>query len=117
MKNFNRQHSTILIVEDIDWIRSGMKKAVEGQGYRVVEASNDAEALQLSERESIELILTEEELPTFNALMIRLSEQQTLNCVPVAIVNPDAEDGARLGDAYLLAAFSDITSLLAVLRR
>jgi hypothetical protein len=35
---------------------------------------------------------------------------------PVAIINPDAEDGARLGDAYLLADFADITSWLAVLR-
>ena len=110
------QYPAILIVEDIDWIRSGMKKAVEGQGYRVVEASNDAEALELSERESIELILTEEELPTFNTLITRLNEHPSLNSVPVAIVNPDAEDGARLGDAYLLADFADITSLLAVLR-
>ena len=49
MKNLNRQHSTILIVEDIDWIRSGMKKAVEHEGYSAVEAINDAEAFQLAE--------------------------------------------------------------------
>jgi CheY-like chemotaxis protein len=116
MKN-SGQRPAILIVEDIDWIRSGMKKAIEGQGYRAVEATNDAEALELAEQESIELILTEEELPTFNALMLGLSEHSTLSSVPVAIVNPDAEDGARLGDAYLLADFADITSLLAVLRR
>ena len=116
MKN-SGQRLTILIVEDIDWIRSGMKKAVEGQCYRTVEATNDAEALELAEQELIELILTEEELPTFKALMMRLSEHSTLSSVPVAIVNPDAEDGARLGDAYLLADFADITSLLGVLRR
>ena len=110
------QRPTILIVEDIDWIRSGMKKAAEGHGYRAMEATNDAEALELAEQESIDLILTEEELPTFNALMIRLSEHSTLS-VPVAIINPDAEDGARLGDAYVLVDFADITSLLAVLRR
>lgn len=111
------ERPAILIVEDIDWIRCGMNKAVEGQGYRALEATNDAEALALAEQESIELILTEEELPTFNTLMMRLSEHPTLSSVPVAIVNPDAEDGARLGDAYLLADFTDITSLLAVLHR
>ena len=115
MKN-SGQPPTILIVEDIDWIRCGMKKAVEGQGYRAVEATNDAEAFELAENESIELILTEEELPTFNDLMMRVSEHPSLSSVPVAIVNPDAEDGARLYDAYLLADFADITSLLAVLR-
>ncbi|MCA1577130.1 MAG: response regulator [Acidobacteria bacterium] len=115
MKDF-AQRPTILIVEDIDWIRSGMRKAVEGQGYRTIEATNDAEALDLAEQESIALILTEEELPTFNALMMRLSEHSSLSNVSVAIVNPDAADGARLGNAYLLADFADIRSLLAVLR-
>ena len=116
MKNFDRQHPTILIVEDIDWIRSGMKKAVEHEGYRAVEATNDAEAFQLAEREPPELIVTEEELPTFDALMARLREHATLSSVPVVIVNPDAEDGARHCGAYLLADYADITSLLAVLR-
>lgn len=116
MKNFDRQHPTILIVEDIDWIRSGMKKAVEHEGYSAVEATNNAEAFQLAERKPPELIVTEEELPTFNALMARLREHPTLSSIPVVIVNPDAENGARHGDAYLLADYADITSLLAVLR-
>jgi len=116
MKNSSGQHSTILIVEDIDWIRSGMKKAVELEGFRAVEATNDAEALQIAGREPPEVIVTEEELPTFNALMSRLREHPTLSSVPVVIVNPDAKNGARHGDAYLLAAYADITLFLAVLR-
>ena len=42
-----------------------MRKAVEGQGYRVAEARNDAEAFELAELQPIDLILTEEEVPTF----------------------------------------------------
>ena len=113
MKDFDRQHLTILIVEDMDWIRSGIKKAVEHEGYRAVEATNDAEAFQIAEREPPEVIVTEEELPTFDALMTRLREHATLSGVPVVIVNPDAKNGARHGDAYLLADYADITSLLA----
>lgn len=116
MKHLDRQHATILIVEDIDWIRAGMKNAVEQEGYRAVEATNDAEAFQIAEREPPDLIVTEEELPTFAALMARLREHATLSSVPVVIVNPGAENGARHGDAYLLADYADITSLLAVLR-
>lgn len=116
MNNLDRQHPTILIVEDIDWIRSGIKKAVEHEGYRAVEATTDAEAFQIAEREPVQLIVTEEELPTFAALMTRLREHATLSSVPVVIVNPDAEHGPRHGDAYLLADYADITSLLAVLR-
>ena len=117
MKNSNGQHATILIVEDVEWIRFAMRKAVEREGYRAVEATHDAEAFEFAELNSIELILTEEELPTFNTLMARLREHPTLNSVPVVIVNPDAEDGERLGDAYLLPDHADITSLLAALRR
>jgi DNA-binding response OmpR family regulator len=116
MKNSNRQHPIILVVEDDDWIRAGMKNAVEHEGYRAVEATNDAEALQLAEREPPELIVTEEELPTFDSLMARLREHPILSSVAVVIVNPDAENGARYGDAYMLADFADITLFLAVLR-
>ena len=117
MANSDGHQTMILIVEDIDWIRSGMKKAIERHGYRAVEATNDAEAFEIPELESIKLIVTEEELPTFNTLMARLREHPTLSSVPVVIVDPDAEDGARHGDAYLLADYADITSFLAVPRR
>jgi CheY-like chemotaxis protein len=39
------------IVEDIDWIRSAMKKAVELEGYRAVEATDDTEAFEFAELE------------------------------------------------------------------
>lgn len=111
------QIPTILIVEDIEWIRSGMRKAVEREGYRVVEARNDAEAIRCAELQPIDLILTEEEVPTFQDLMARLHQHPTLNSVPVVIINPDAEDGTRLGDACQLADYADISSFLAVLHR
>jgi len=113
----NGQIATILIVEEIDWIRSGMRKAVERQGYRVVEARNDAEAFRLAELQPIDLILTEEEVATYKHLMARLHQHPILNRVPVVIINPDAEDGARLGDAYLLADYADISSFLVFLHR
>lgn len=108
---------TILIIEDINWIRCGMRKAVEREGYRVAEARNYAEAVGCAELQLIDLILTEEEVPTFKDLMARRREHYTLNNVPVVIVNPDAEAGARLGDAYLLADYADISSFLSVLQR
>jgi CheY-like chemotaxis protein len=117
MANSDGHPTMILIVEDIDWIRSGMKKAVERHGYRAVEATNDVEALEIPELASIKLIVTEEELPSFNTLMARLREHPTLSSVPVVIVDPDAEDGARHSDAYLLADYADIQSLLAGHRR
>ena len=102
----------ILVVEDIDWIRTAMLKGIQSEGYDALEAMNDVEALHVAERESIDLILTEEELPTFDSLMSRLSQHPTLCKVPVVIIHPDADNGARYRDAYLLTDYCDISSLL-----
>jgi DNA-binding response OmpR family regulator len=117
VKNSDVQPLTILIVEDIDWIRSGMKKAVEREGYRTVEATNGAEAVEIAARESIDLILTEEELPTFDALVARPREHSSSSSVPVVIVNPDADIGTRDGNAYMLTDYTEIPFLLTILRR
>lgn len=112
MKTSDVRHPTILLVEDLDWLRYSIKKSVRAYGYRVVEAADDAEAVEVCEREAPELILTEEEVPTFEALMARLREHPTLSSIPVVIINPDAEDGARHGDAILLTDYDRIASLL-----
>ena len=93
-----------------------MKRSVERHGYRAAEATNDTEAFEAAERESPDLILTEEELPTFHTLMARRRENPSVNNIPVVIVNPDAEDGARYFDAYLLTDYAQIASLLTGLR-
>lgn len=113
MKLSDGRPSTILIVEDLHWIRSSMKKSVEFHGYRAVEAADAAEAIAVAERESPALVLTEEELPTFGALMQHARDHPAFRNVPVVIINPDADDGARYGDAFLLNAYDDIAPLLA----
>lgn len=112
MKSSGGRPTTILIVEDVGWIRSSMKRSVELQGYRAVEAADDAEAVRVAELEAPELLLTEEELPTFEALMEQARRHPALRHVPVIIINPDADDGARYGDAFLLTHYDRIASLL-----
>jgi DNA-binding response OmpR family regulator len=112
MSNAEKQLPAILIVEDEDWIRAGMKREVERHGYAVVEAKDDAEALAAAEREAIVLILTEEEVPAFAALMERRRENLALSTVPVAIINPDAEEGTHYGDAYLIPDYTHIARLI-----
>jgi hypothetical protein len=58
------------------------------------------------------LILTEEKLPTFNALMDRRRENLALGNAPMAIINPDVEEGTRYGDAYYLSDYADIRNFL-----
>jgi CheY-like chemotaxis protein len=116
MKDSGGRVPTILIVEDIDWIRSSMKDSAESYGYRVVEATNSMEAIEVAETELPALIMTEEELPTFDPLMRLLREHHSLSHIPVVIINPDADEFARYGDAFLLTSYESISSLLASLR-
>ena len=117
MKRAGEHRPTILIVEDIDWIRSSMKLSVKSYGYRVIEATNSAEAFEVLERESPEMLLTEEDVPTFDALMARLCEHPSVHNLPVIIINPDADEGARHSGAYLLTDYAHIANLLTSLRR
>jgi response regulator RpfG family c-di-GMP phosphodiesterase len=94
-----------------------MRASLKRHGYLVAEATNDAEAFEVAEREPIELILTEEKLPTFQSLLARLRGHPVFSRLPVAIINPDAEDGERCEDAHLLADYTSIASLLPSLRR
>jgi len=112
MNSSEKRLPTILIVEDIDWIRAGMKREVERQGYYALEARDDTEALAAAELETIALILTEEEVPTFDALIDRCRGNSALSQTPVAIINADAEDGTRYGPAYLLSDYAAIASFL-----
>jgi DNA-binding response OmpR family regulator len=112
MEGSRERPPTILIVEDTDWIRAAMRRSVERTGCRAVEAADAYEAAAVAERETVELILTEEELPTLDALLSLAREHAALRGAPVVIVNPDAEEGARLGDAHVLTDYERITSLL-----
>jgi chemotaxis response regulator CheB len=107
---------TVLVVEDIDWIRAGMKRSLGFYNYLVLEASDDEEAIEIASLTCPDLILTEEELPAFEALTHRLREHPLLCHVPVVIVNPDAEEGIHYRDINVLPDYGRIEHLLAALR-
>jgi two-component system cell cycle sensor histidine kinase/response regulator CckA len=59
---------TILLVEDEEEVRPLIAEALRSYGYRVIEASNGAEALELAEREAggIDLLLSDVVMPGMN---------------------------------------------------
>ena len=103
---------TILIVEDTDWIRSGMKQAVQQIGYLVAEAKDELEAVELAEHRAPDLILTEERLPNFSALVARVREHPALQAVPIVIIDPDVVEEARVGDVFVVKDYDRIAPLL-----
>lgn len=103
---------TVLVVEDIEEIRSGMKRSLCGCGYRVAEAADADEAVAVASSCCPDLILTEEELPTFAALLERAREHPSLKGLPVAIINPDAKEGTRYANAVVLPDYDQLKHLL-----
>ena len=116
MNKTRDSRATVLVIEDIGWIRAGMKSSLKFYGHLVLEAADDEEAIEIGSRIHLDLILTEEELPTFDALRKRLREHPTLRHVPVVIVNPDAKDGTRYGEVKVIPGYNRIGSLLATQR-
>jgi PAS domain S-box-containing protein len=63
-----RGHETILLVEDDDTVRRFARRALESQGYRIVEAASAARALALEETHTgpLDLLLTDVVMPGAN---------------------------------------------------
>lgn len=59
---------TILVVEDYEDASLAMRLALEDQGYRIVEASDGAQAVEVAARERPDVILMDLQLPVLDGL-------------------------------------------------
>ena len=80
---------TILVVDDFDDTRLIMRLWLERRGYRVVEASDGVEALDVARMEQPDLIIMDIEMPALDGLAAtrRLREDEQLRRVPVVAVS------------------------------
>ncbi len=112
MNQTSSSQPTVLVVEDVEEIRAGMQRSLRNYGYRVLTAANADEAVEVAARCPLDLILTEEELPTFAALMERARADASLKGLTVVIINPDAEDGTSYAGAVVLNNYDQLKCLL-----
>jgi CheY-like chemotaxis protein len=101
-----------LIVEDVEEIRAGMKRSLLACGCGVLTAADADQAVEVASRHTPDLILTEEELPTFASLLEHAREHLPLKGLPVVIVNPDAEEGTRYEGAVVLTDYDQLKRML-----
>jgi CheY-like chemotaxis protein len=80
---------TILVVDDFDDTRLMMRLWLEKRGYRVVEASDGVEAVEVARRESPDLVIMDIEMPQMNGLTAtqRIREEEHLRNVPIVAVS------------------------------
>jgi two-component system cell cycle response regulator DivK len=83
------QHQpSVLVVEDNDDSLFMLKTVLSRKGYRVVEAWDGKQAIEIAEAEELDLILLDLQLPRLNGLgvMHRLRQDSRLMNVPIVIV-------------------------------
>jgi two-component system cell cycle response regulator DivK len=100
---------TILLVEDVDDTRYFMRLELEYLGYRVIEAEDGQQAVELALQEQPDIILMDLSLPDLDGLEAtkRIRQDERMEKVPIIAVTAHAgtnfRDGAKASgfDAYV----------------
>lgn len=96
-----RKNQTVLVVDDNDEIREVFRTQLELLGYRVVEAADGQEAIDLERSEVPELILMDLMMPRLNGLeATRLIRQSTTNSALIIIACSCLNDAEMKGRAF-----------------
>jgi CheY-like chemotaxis protein len=101
------QPLTVMVVEDFEDNRFMMRRLLEMSGYRVLEAINGEEAVEIARREHPSLILMDLSLPLLDGLAAtrRIRQVSELSHIPIVAVS--AHDTADFHADALAAGCND----------
>ena len=90
--------AAVLVAEDHAESRTLIRYVLEGAGYRVIEAADGPEAVELAEREHPDLILTDLHMPTLSGVeaIRRIRAVPALRDVPILAMSGDGMVGMEL---------------------
>lgn len=79
---------TVMVVEDSDDVRWALKQFLKMKGYRVVEAADGSEAIDVARRERPVLVLMDLNMPVLDGFSatLRIRELEGLGAVPIVAV-------------------------------
>ena len=88
---------TVLVVEDDENNLFILKKILQTKGYRVFQASDGQQAVEIVEQQKLDLILLDIQLPRLNGLEVirRLRQNLDFECVPVVIITGHEPENYR----------------------
>ena len=118
------QDANILIIEDDEDIREGVRILLEGEGYHVKEACNGLEGLKVLSEET-DLVILDVMMPGISGLRT-CEEIRKISYVPVLFLTAKSQESDKLiglmagGDDYLVKPFSYaelLARVTALLRR
>lgn len=105
--------ASILIAEDDDDIRSLLRLYLEGEGYRVLEASDGATALHLAREEAPDMAVLDVMMPEMNGFELTRALRKYSD-IPILILSAKSQDndkilGLNLGaDDYIAKPFNPV---------
>jgi len=105
------RESTILLIEDEESIREGLRDALEGEGYRVLTAADGVKGLKLGLTHDPDLIVLDLMLPGMNGfdVLARLRAdgvETPVLCLTARGLEQDRVKGLQLGaDDYIVKPF------------
>jgi len=94
---------SVLVVDDSSIARRIIKRVMENQGYRVLEARNGNEGLKMCQKHNVRLIITDVNMPGMDGLTM-LKEVRKIPLhkrTPAVVVSTEVSDDClRLGRLY-----------------
>jgi PAS domain S-box-containing protein len=93
----NRGNELVLLVEDESSVRRVARRALELHGFRVLEASDGAEALALAETEKVDLLLTDVMMPGVPGPALVASLRERHPRLPALYMSGHTDDVVRSG--------------------
>jgi two-component system, cell cycle response regulator DivK len=103
----NGLRKTVLVVEDFEDNRFMMRRLLELDGYRVIEAINGQEAVAMAERDRPHLILMDLSLPQIDGLAATRSIRQLDGLRDVPIIAISAHDTSDFRTEALAAGCNE----------
>jgi two-component system cell cycle response regulator DivK len=89
--------NNVLYIEDNPDNMMLVKRALESRGYRLLQAVNGLEGVSIAEKEDVDLILLDVNLPDIDgyevALRLRKSQKHVLAYVPIIAITANALKG------------------------
>ncbi len=87
--------TSVLIVDDAAFSRRMLRKYVEAEGYKVLEATNGQEALEIVQQQQPNCILTDLLMPDINGFQLLQALREQGLMIPIAIITADIQDTSR----------------------
>lgn len=106
----DKTRPTVLVVEDYDDARELITMWLKGSGYRVIEARDGGEAVEVARRQCPDLVIMDMSLPTLDGLTATQTIRRVEELCDVPIIACSAHEVQDWADKALAAGCNDYVS-------